>query len=115
MADRNSTLRASMASSVLLEAQPKKLENAISESTPSRRKFEQIFSSTPVLTQRSGSIQTPLMDKRNALEGVDDSIQHTAIDRIGTSEEVGNLIAWLLSDEASFVTGATYAVDAGWV
>ncbi|SMQ46418.1 unnamed protein product [Zymoseptoria tritici ST99CH_3D7] len=62
-----------------------------------------------------GSIQTPLMDKRNALEGVDNSIQHTAIDRIGTSEEVGNLIAWLLSDEASFVTGATYAVDAGWV
>jgi NAD(P)-dependent dehydrogenase (short-subunit alcohol dehydrogenase family) len=54
------------------------------------------------------------MDKRNALEGVDDSIHPTAIPRIGTSEECGNLIAWLLSDESSFVTGATYAVDGGW-
>lgn len=62
-----------------------------------------------------GSIQTPLMDKRNALDGVDPSdVTETPINRIGTSAEVGNLIVWLLSDEASFVTGATYAVDGGW-
>ncbi|KAK4507811.1 hypothetical protein PRZ48_001546 [Zasmidium cellare] len=61
-----------------------------------------------------GSIQTPLMDKRNALEGVDQSYHETPINRVGTSEEVGNLIVWLLSGEASFVTGATYSVDGGW-
>lgn len=63
---------------------------------------------------RRGSIETPLMHKRNALEDVDQSYHQTPIDRLGTSEECGNLISWLLSDEASFVTGATYSVDGGW-
>lgn len=54
------------------------------------------------------------MDKRNALEGVDMSVEPTPINRIGTAEECGNLMAWLLSDESTFVTGATYAVDGGW-
>lgn len=61
-----------------------------------------------------GSIQTPLMDKRNALEGVEQSEETTPLGRLGTSGEVATLIVWLLSDEATFVTGATYAVDAGW-
>jgi NAD(P)-dependent dehydrogenase (short-subunit alcohol dehydrogenase family) len=38
----------------------------------------------------------------------------TPINRLGTSEECGNLIAWLLSDEASFTSGATYTIDGGW-
>lgn len=54
------------------------------------------------------------MDKRNALEGV---VPHdytpTPINRLGTAEEVGNLIAFLLSDDSSFITGATYAIDGG--
>jgi 3alpha(or 20beta)-hydroxysteroid dehydrogenase len=31
--------------------------------------------------------------------------------RYGTAEEVANLATWLLSDEASYVTGGTYLVD----
>lgn len=54
------------------------------------------------------------MDKRNALEGVDQSNVETPINRIGTPEEAGNLIVWLLSEESTFVSGATYAVDGGW-
>ncbi|KAK3675569.1 hypothetical protein LTR78_004653 [Recurvomyces mirabilis] len=62
-----------------------------------------------------GSIETPLMDKRNALPGITDTgITPTPINRIGTAEECSNLIAWLLSDEASFVSGATYAIDGAW-
>jgi NAD(P)-dependent dehydrogenase (short-subunit alcohol dehydrogenase family) len=35
------------------------------------------------------------------------------LDRAGESEEVANLVAWLVSDEARYVTGVSYLIDGG--
>jgi len=37
-----------------------------------------------------------------------------AMNRFGTPDEIANAIIWLASDEASFVTGAQFAVDGGY-
>jgi NAD(P)-dependent dehydrogenase (short-subunit alcohol dehydrogenase family) len=61
-----------------------------------------------------GSIDTPMMRGSGALR---DSIVAnqlgTPLGRIGRPEEIAALIAWLLSDEASFTTGAVYLADGG--
>jgi NAD(P)-dependent dehydrogenase (short-subunit alcohol dehydrogenase family) len=37
------------------------------------------------------------------------------VGRLGKSEEVAELIVWLASDKAAFVTGSYYPVDGGYL
>ena len=60
-----------------------------------------------------GYIQTPLLDQ------IDDEMKKALISqhpigRLGKADEVANLVYWLCSDEASFVTGSYYTVDGGY-
>lgn len=59
-------------------------------------------------------IKTPLL---NALDEatMDMLVQLHPIGRMGEPEEVAELVIWLSSDKASFVTGSYYAVDGGYL
>lgn len=67
-----------------------------------------------------GLIDTPLIRGGKVGGGADpEAMQrmvdaHHAIPRIGQPEEVAAAIAFLASDDASFITGAVLPVDAGW-
>jgi NAD(P)-dependent dehydrogenase (short-subunit alcohol dehydrogenase family) len=63
-----------------------------------------------------GVIETPMtapmLDFPALLEP---ELAHTPMGRMGTPAEVANVVAFLASSAASYVTGATYAVDGGYL
>ena len=63
-----------------------------------------------------GFINTPLLTEA----GIDDATKKALtqlhpIGRLGESKEVAELVVWLSSEKASFVTGSYYAVDGGYL
>lgn len=46
--------------------------------------------------------------------GKESDASRIAIPRWGEANEVASLVAFLLSDESRFITGATYSIDGGW-
>jgi NAD(P)-dependent dehydrogenase (short-subunit alcohol dehydrogenase family) len=62
-----------------------------------------------------GFIRTPLLDANLDEETLKGIAALHPIGRLGTSEEVAELVAWLASDASSFVTGSYYPVDGGYL
>jgi len=63
-----------------------------------------------------GAIDTPMMDstKQNpkALEG---TLAVIPLHRFGKPEDIANAVAFLASDESSYMTGSVVVVDGGWI
>jgi NAD(P)-dependent dehydrogenase (short-subunit alcohol dehydrogenase family) len=60
-----------------------------------------------------GFIRTPMTAETQRERG-DQITTRTPLGRFGEPDEIAEMVVWLCSDRASYVTGAAYAVDGGW-
>lgn len=60
-----------------------------------------------------GPIRTAQWDRLSD-EEIEASARETVMGRLGDADEVAGAIAFLLGDDASFITGTTLTVDGGW-
>ncbi|EWG52475.1 hypothetical protein FVEG_11215 [Fusarium verticillioides 7600] len=64
---------------------------------------------------RGTIVRTPMMEGEVMAEAVEAEIAQQVQKRPTKPHKITNIIAFLLSDKASFVTGAVYNVDGGWI
>ncbi|SNR60767.1 SDR family NAD(P)-dependent oxidoreductase [Halorubrum vacuolatum] len=60
-----------------------------------------------------GATDTPLQQANTTTEQLERYLDSVPLGRLGKPGEIADVVAWLCSDEASFVTGGVYPVDGG--
>jgi len=62
-----------------------------------------------------GAIDTPMLRAGAEEEELKKWVEKIPLKRIGKPEEVSAMVVFLASEEASYITGATFYVDGGWL
>jgi 3alpha(or 20beta)-hydroxysteroid dehydrogenase len=63
-----------------------------------------------------GAIDTPMLDSQQLPVDPRELVaKRSPFNRVGTAEEVAEMVLFLASDSASFCTGADFVVDGGWL
>lgn len=62
---------------------------------------------------RPGIIDTPMFRRWSDDEAAKPFAAHTPLKRLGLPEDIGDVVVWLCTDEARFVTGQSILVDGG--
>lgn len=64
-----------------------------------------------------GPINTPMLDRLTSASTQLREQTHSAVPlrRVAEPAEIGEAVAWLMSDRASYITGVALPVDGGWV
>lgn len=62
-----------------------------------------------------GYIMTPLLEQNLNAQALEQAKMLHPMGRLGTADEVAELALWLNSDRSSFVTGAYYNIDGGYL
>lgn len=60
-----------------------------------------------------GTIDTPMLREDASEERIAEEARSIPLGRLGTEEDEANLVAFLVSEEASFITGATIDINGG--
>lgn len=68
-----------------------------------------------IISISPGVIKTPMVEREMAKnsEAINNLISMTPVKRIGTASDIVNLIEFLCSDQASFITGTDILIDGG--
>ena len=63
---------------------------------------------------RPGMVETEMTEKTLSDRATREAIESTiAMGRVGQAEEIANAVVWVLSDEASFISGVTLDASGG--